>query len=109
MVIVVDENLPRNNWLMGRIVSTYLSADGLVRSGQVQTRNVVCCDLFVNCVCVLNNWVSRIKDAIVLIVFRADQFFSCICAFFVYYCIERLLSDICGANTFIKYLVMLRN
>ena len=37
IVLVMDENLPRNNWPLGRIVKTFPGKDGLVRSVEVKT------------------------------------------------------------------------
>ena len=42
VVLVVDENLPRNSWLLGRIVSTFPGADGLVQTVQIKTKKL--CD-----------------------------------------------------------------
>jgi hypothetical protein len=38
IVIVIDENAPRNTWLLGRIVETFTGSDGLVRSAKVATK-----------------------------------------------------------------------
>ena len=35
MVIVKDDNLPRNRWQLARVVQTYASDDGLVRKVKV--------------------------------------------------------------------------
>lgn len=37
MVIVIDEQLPRNSWPQGKIINTFKSADGNVRKATVQT------------------------------------------------------------------------
>jgi transposase InsO family protein len=39
VVLVVEENQPRNVWSLGRVVATYPSADGLVRSVDVCTKS----------------------------------------------------------------------
>lgn len=39
IVIIADENLPRNCWPMGRIISTKPAKDGQVRSAMVQTKS----------------------------------------------------------------------
>ena len=36
MVLVVDNNLSRNQWPLGRIVSVKSSSDGLVRSAKIR-------------------------------------------------------------------------
>jgi len=41
VVLVADDNLPRCNWPLGRIVKTLLEADGLVRTVEVKTANSV--------------------------------------------------------------------
>jgi hypothetical protein len=30
VVLLVDDDLPRNNWLLGRVISVFPGADGLV-------------------------------------------------------------------------------
>ncbi|KAJ8034949.1 hypothetical protein HOLleu_21988 [Holothuria leucospilota] len=37
IVLHVDEELPRNTWIIGRVTETYLGKDNLVRSGKVKT------------------------------------------------------------------------
>jgi hypothetical protein len=39
VVIIIDENAPRNTWLLGRVVETFASSDGLVRSAKVVTKS----------------------------------------------------------------------
>jgi hypothetical protein len=39
IVLIVDENLPRNCWLLGRLTKTLPGADGLVRTVEVKTKN----------------------------------------------------------------------
>jgi Family of unknown function (DUF5641) len=39
VVIVIDENAPRNTWLLGRVVETFTGSDGLVRSAKVATKS----------------------------------------------------------------------
>lgn len=39
LVLVVDENLHRNDWKFGRIVSVDVSSDGLVRKCVLQTQS----------------------------------------------------------------------
>ena len=41
IVLIVDDNLPRNVWSLGRIIKTYPDAQGLVRSVSVQTKTSV--------------------------------------------------------------------
>ena len=36
IVLVVDDDLPRNKWPMARVVETFPSSDGLVRSVSVK-------------------------------------------------------------------------
>jgi hypothetical protein len=38
IVIIADNNMPRNTWHLGRIVETHPGADGLVRSAKVTTK-----------------------------------------------------------------------
>ena len=38
VVLIVDYNTPRNQWLIGRVTNVSVSADGLVRSAQVRTK-----------------------------------------------------------------------
>jgi hypothetical protein len=38
-VLLVDDDLPRNNWLLGRVISVFPGADGLVRTVEVKTKN----------------------------------------------------------------------
>lgn len=40
-VIIVDESLPRNCWLLGRVIKTSPGSDGLVRTVEVKTKNGV--------------------------------------------------------------------
>lgn len=37
VVLIVDENLPRNTWPKGRVISTRTGKDGVVRSATIQT------------------------------------------------------------------------
>ena len=39
IVILIDEKLPRNTWHLGRVIETYPSSDGLVRSVKVKTKS----------------------------------------------------------------------
>jgi hypothetical protein len=39
IVLLMDTSLPRNEWLMGRVVETYPGQDGRVRSVKVKTKN----------------------------------------------------------------------
>lgn len=39
VVIVVDDSLPRNTWLLGRIKKTIPGSDGLVRMAEIKTNN----------------------------------------------------------------------
>lgn len=39
IVIIVDENLPRNSWPLGKVVSVKIAKDGCVRSATVFTSN----------------------------------------------------------------------
>ena len=39
VVVIVDDDAPRNRWPLGRVVDTYASADGLVRSVRVRIGN----------------------------------------------------------------------
>jgi len=39
VVILVDDNSPRNLWQLGRVTETFPSADGLVRTVKVTTRS----------------------------------------------------------------------
>jgi hypothetical protein len=39
IVIVIDDNMPRNTWLLGRVIQCYPGSDGLVRSVKVVTKN----------------------------------------------------------------------
>jgi len=41
VVLVVDDSLPRNNWLLGRVVKTLPGADGLVRTVEVKTKTSI--------------------------------------------------------------------
>ena len=41
IVLVVDDNLPRNHWLLGRVLSPLPSGDGLVRTVQVKTQHAI--------------------------------------------------------------------
>ena len=41
VVLVIDDNLPRNCWLLGRVIKTMPGSDGLVRSVEIKTRNGV--------------------------------------------------------------------
>ena len=41
VVLVVDDNLPRNYWLLGRIIRTMPGSDGFVRTCEVKTKNGV--------------------------------------------------------------------
>nr|XP_054772241.1 uncharacterized protein LOC129280217 [Lytechinus pictus] len=41
LVLVVDQNLPRNLWLLGRVLKTMPDREGLVRSAEIKTRNSV--------------------------------------------------------------------
>ena len=36
IMLVKEKNLPRNQWLMGRVVKVYTNSDGLVRSATVK-------------------------------------------------------------------------
>lgn len=36
IVIIKDDNLPRNQWQLGRVIETVQSSDGLVRRVKVQ-------------------------------------------------------------------------
>ncbi|XP_077971894.1 uncharacterized protein LOC144426909 [Styela clava] len=38
IVLIVDHNLPRNTWLLGRVIKTFPGKEGLVRSVSVQTQ-----------------------------------------------------------------------
>ena len=38
LVLVVDEDLPRGKWRLGRVTAPIVSADGLVRSAEVTTK-----------------------------------------------------------------------
>jgi hypothetical protein len=38
IVILIDNSLPRNDWLLGRIIETYKGSDGKVRSVRVKTK-----------------------------------------------------------------------
>jgi hypothetical protein len=38
IVLMMDTSLPRNEWLMGRVVETYPGQDGRVRSVKVKTK-----------------------------------------------------------------------
>ena len=38
VVLIRDDNMSRNEWKLGRIVETYKSRDGLIRSVQVKTQ-----------------------------------------------------------------------
>jgi hypothetical protein len=37
-VLIADKNMPRNEWLMGRVMDTYQGADGKVRSVKIKTK-----------------------------------------------------------------------
>ena len=39
LVLLQEENVPRNLWPMGRVIDTYPSKDGLVRSVKLKTKN----------------------------------------------------------------------
>ena len=39
IVLLVDEQSPRNCWPMGRVVEVYTGRDGLVRSASVKTQS----------------------------------------------------------------------
>ena len=41
IVLVVDDKLPRNAWLLGRVIKTYPDAKGIVRSVSIQTKTSV--------------------------------------------------------------------
>ena len=41
VVLLVDDNLPRNCWLLGRIIRTMPGSDGFVRTCEVKTKNGV--------------------------------------------------------------------
>ncbi|XP_077974180.1 uncharacterized protein LOC120329794 [Styela clava] len=38
IVLIVDHNLPRNTWLLGRVIKTFPGKEGIVRSVSVQTQ-----------------------------------------------------------------------
>jgi len=38
IVIIMDDNTPRNTWSLGRVVETFPGADGLVRSAKLKTK-----------------------------------------------------------------------
>ena len=41
LVILVDENIPRRQWLLGRVTKVFPGRDGLVRVAEVKTKNNV--------------------------------------------------------------------
>ena len=41
LVLVVDENVPRGRWNLGRVIKTFPGDDDLVRAADVQTKNGV--------------------------------------------------------------------
>lgn len=41
LALVIDNNLPRNRWILGRVVETYRGKDDLVKSAKVKTRDAV--------------------------------------------------------------------
>lgn len=41
VVLVVDDELPRGRWMMGRVVETHPGPDNLVRSVKVKVRSTV--------------------------------------------------------------------
>ena len=38
LVLVVEDNLPRGRWILGRIVKTFPGDDGLIRTVEVQMK-----------------------------------------------------------------------
>ena len=38
-VIIIDENLPRGTWSLGRVIETFPGADGMVRSVRLRTKS----------------------------------------------------------------------
>ena len=38
LVILVDENVPRGHWLLGRVTKVFPGRDGLVRVAEVKTK-----------------------------------------------------------------------
>ena len=40
-MLVVDENVPRGRWNLGRVIKTFPGDDDLVRAADVQTKNGV--------------------------------------------------------------------
>jgi len=41
LVLLVDDNIPRGRWNLGRILETYPGPDGLVRVAKVKTKDAV--------------------------------------------------------------------
>ena len=41
LVLVVNDNTPRGHWNLGRVIVTYPSPDGLLRTGKVKTKDSV--------------------------------------------------------------------
>ena len=39
LVLLISNNTPRNNWLVGRVIETYSGPDGLVRSARVRLKD----------------------------------------------------------------------
>jgi len=39
IVIIMDDNVPRNSWSLGRVIETFSGADGLVRSVKLVTKS----------------------------------------------------------------------
>ncbi len=39
VVLVIDQNTPRNEWLLGRVIRPISSKDGLVRSVEIKTKD----------------------------------------------------------------------
>ena len=42
LVLVVDDNVPRGQWRLGRVMAPIASADGLIRSAEVLTKSGTC-------------------------------------------------------------------
>ncbi|XP_064647483.1 uncharacterized protein LOC135500166 [Lineus longissimus] len=39
LVLIVDDNAPRNTWQLGRVIEVYPGKDGLIRSGKIRTQH----------------------------------------------------------------------